>query len=774
MSCRQLIIGALIGFVPISGFIPLPARAEENSDPVVLEEIVVTARKREELLTDVPVSVTAFTAEAIEKLGLENIEDAYGTVPGLYFTANLLSPTQNFRQLVLRGVGANSQLEPSVAMIVDGVYAPSVAFDMDFLGVERVEVLKGPQGSLFGRNTEGGVINIVTRKPDEEVRVKFSGLYDEFNTMDVAGSLSGPISNQGGLYGKLLATYNQTDGFITNNTSVDSDSVVDNMTATPIPREFGHDSVARSDMDRHEKHAIAGGLRWVLSDNLELNATFDYSRMKGGDQAPGPLADCDCYRVDTDVQFNHDARNRGASITFDWDTPVGSLTSITGWRWVENSTPFDMDGVVNSPVAPFSARVGNIHDFDFKQHILSEELRFASTGEGPLNWLVGVYYFEEKNDSDRWYNFPNTDDAAGAPPQQLLDGLWNEQIVEIDRNGAAGFGQMSYAVNEKLEVSAGVRYSREKAKVNALEVFAIPGANFGLPFDFTSLFSGWPDFVTPHEDSESWKDFSPMASVKYHVTQDIMAYATWSEGFKAGSYQKAPVVPADVTPIEPELIESLEFGVKAGLFDNRLSVNLAGYFLDLEDMQLQSAIVSDGLITSAITNASTAEVRGVEVSIRALPTPRMILTMDFGWTDTEFVDYQIVPFGTTVVDRSGEDFPNTPEFTVHASVEYVHPLGAGNWELVAYVGYRYIDETYAGSNSLSVDPIIPVPDWQRLDLKLSLESEKWRIAAFAENVTDEYIVLTRWNPFFIEPNLSFIKNRVGPPRRIGLSFAYSL
>ena len=763
----------LNGFFLISSLISFPVTAQSDTSAALIEEIVVSARKREELLGDVPVSVTAFTGEAVEKLGLVDIEDTYGVIPGLYFTGNLLSPTQNFRQLVIRGVGANSQLDPSVATIIDGVYAPSIAFDIDFLDVERIEILKGPQGSLFGRNTEGGALNIITRKPDEEIRVKFNALYDEFNTFSFAGSLSGPISEQNRLYGKLVAMYSETDGFINNNTSIESKRVVNNVTATPIPRRFGHNSIARKDMDESDKYAFSGSLRWIPSDNVEVNVAFDYSRFTGGDQAPGPLASCECYTIDTDIQFNHDGENRGVSFTLDWDMPVGTLSSITGWRDADNSTPFDMDGVVNSPVAPFSARVGNIHDFDFRQTIFSEELRLASKGDSSLNWLIGLYYFNEENDSDRWYNFPNTDDPDGAAPQQLLDGLWNEQIVNIDREGGAVFGQASYDFNEKIEVSVGARYSYEEAEVEALEIYAIPGANFGLGFDFTSLFSGWPDFVTPHKDRASWNDFSPMVSGTYRWTDDIMTYVTWSQGFKAGSYQKAPVVPADVKPIAPESIESLEFGAKATFFDRKLAIDIAGYFLDLEDMQLQSAIISEGLITSAITNASSAEVEGIELAVTARPVEQLILTASFGWTSTEFIDYQIIPVGTTIVDRSGDSFPNTPEYTFHASVEYVQPLGYKDWQLSTYLSYRYIDETYAGSNSVSVDPIIDVPDWEQLDLKVSLESEKWRLTAFADNLTDEYIVLTRWNPFFIEPNLSFIKNRVAPPRRIGVSFTYS-
>jgi iron complex outermembrane receptor protein len=760
----------VLGIITLTQASPAFPQAGESSG--MLEEIIVTARKRDESLLEVPISVSVFSGDTIEKLNIKNVEDTFGAVPGLYFTGNLLAPTQNFRQLVIRGVGANSQLEPSVATVLDGVYVPSIAFDMNFMDIERVEILKGPQGALFGRNTEGGVLNIVTRKPSEESYGKFSVLYDEFNTAQLAASFSGPLSAENSLYGKASVMYRHTDGFITNNTSIASNNVAVNVTDTPFSRPFGHSSIARRNMDESDTFAISGALRWAPSDSFEANFVVDYSEFDGGDQAPGPQADCECYVVNSDVQFDHDSENYGASLTLDWVTPLGALTSITGWREIESSTPFDMDGVVYSPVDPNSPRIGNIHDFDFEQSIFSEELRLASDGDGPLNWLVGLYYFDEGNLSDRWYNFPNTDDPNGAAPQQALDGLWNQQLVDLDRSGYALFGQVSFDLSDRTELTVGGRYSDETVKVAALEAFAIPGANFGLPFDYTSLFVGWPDFSTPFRDKESWNNFSPTASIKFNLTDDVMTYFTWSQGFKAGSYQKAPVAPTDVLPIDPEEITNYEAGLKGAFADRRVILDASVYHLDIDDMQLQSAIISDGLITSAITNASSARVNGAELSLTALPVDQLTLSGSIGWTDTEFKDYVITPDGVNVVDRSGDDFPNTPEFTFFASAEYRWPIGSRDMELVAYSSYRYVDDTYAGSNSVSVDPILPVPDWHQLDLQLSLQNDRWRATVFADNVTDEYIVLTRWNPFFIEPNLSYVKNRVAPPRRVGVSLTY--
>lgn len=730
----------------------------------IIEEVQVTARRREESIQDVPSSVTAFSGDYLLDQNITSIEDVFGRVPGLYFTQNSLGPVKGLRQLVIRGVGSESQLEPSVAVFVDGVYAPSLAFDHGFFDLERVEVLKGPQGSLFGRNTEGGVLNVVTRKPDEELQARLTTTIDEFDTYLASGSVSGPLSEQNQLFGRVGAFYSQTDGFITNNSAVAGDPVV-NATDTPFTREFGHNSQSRKNADESKDYIFSGALRWLPTDNFEVNFSMDYAKFEGGDQAPGPLLSCECYEVNGDNLFDQETDNFGASITLDWEIPLGTLTSITGYRDISQSTPFDFDGV--------DFRVNNIHDFDFDQDIRSQEFRLAGDNER-LSWVTGLYYFEEKNSSDRWYNFPNVDDPNGAPPQGDFDGLWNQQIVDIDRTGAAAFGQVSVYLTEKWELTLGGRYSWEEAKVSALAAYAIPGDNFGIPVDATSLNQAdpWPDFVTPVKDSESWTDFSPTASVKYNFTDDFMTYLTYAQGFKAGSYQKAPVTPSDVYAIDPEKVDSYELGFKSTLLDGSLQWNAAAFYIELSDMQLQSVEVINGLPVSTINNASSAESKGVEMSIVYRPFTSLTLSLDYGYTDTELTDFFIADFNTgEPFDASGLSFPNTPKHTGFISAEYTYPINNA-FDLVSSVSYRYVDDIVVELPRTSADTGIPLDSWEQIDARIALYSDNWRISLFAENLTDEYIVLSAWDPFFIEPAGEYVKARVAAPRRVGLSVTY--
>lgn len=744
--------------------------APPESAPI-LGEVVVSARKRDESAADVPVSMFVTTGADIENRGIVDVEQTYGKVPGLYVTSNGLSPTQNFRQLTIRGVGADSQLEPSVATIIDGVYSPSIAFDTDFLDVERVEILKGPQGSLFGRNTEGGVLNIVTRKPTDEFQLKTRLMYDEFNTMTGSVSTSGPLALGSGWFGKLAMQYSRTDGYIKNHSAraIAAEDVFINATDTPIgPRAFAQRSIDRTDMDRGYSYSTMGGLRYAKSDAFEANLNFDYSYFRKGDQAPGPLDGCECYEVNSDLLFDQDGKSYGASATLDFATPIGKLTSISGWREARNNTPFDFDGTDSDPNDASSPRLNNVHDFDFEQSIFSEELRLASDSTGPLSWILGLYYFKERNDSDRWYNFPNADDPGGAAPQNAYDGLWNDQLVKLDREGYAVFGHASYQLTDTLELSAGGRWSKETVNADALTAFAIPGANFGMSTDFTSLLLGWSDFYTPVHRRGSFDNFSPSVSLRYKPTSNLMTYVNVARGFKAGSFQKAPVAPEEVHPIDPETTTNYEIGFKGGFAGGKVWLDVAVFHVDISDQQLTSVAIRNGLPVSEINNASSSQSQGLELMISAELTDRFKMTSTFGWTDTEFKKYLSL-VGTELVDRAGESFPYTPEYTAYVDAEYTLPLSNG-WETSFFASYRYVDGMYAGGSNPN-NAIVNVPSWRQTDVSVSLSNDVWRITAFVDNVFDDYIILNRFNTFFIEPQDSYLFNRVAPPRRAGIAIS---
>ncbi|WP_395945896.1 TonB-dependent receptor [Brevundimonas sp.] len=749
--------GALLVLVGAGGAQAQTAPAAAPSADAV-GDIVVTARKRSERLRDVPATVNVYSSETLEQLGATNIEDTVGVTPGLAVTGNGLSPGRDFRQLVIRGVGANSQLEPSTATFIDGVYSPGLSFDSELLDVERVEVLKGPQGTLFGRNTEGGAVNIVLRRPSDEVRAKVGVLYDNFETYQTDLGVSGPLV-AGKLFGSAALSLRQSDYFVTQNGA----AVLNENPFWPgrdLEQEYNAADTDVEAADGQREVNARGALRWTPDETWDINLSAHYGAFEGVDQAPGPLESTGGYVVDGDQAFKNTSKNYGAALNVEKTLSDLTLNIIAGYEYGESSSPYDFDGT--------AYRVGNYHDYDRVQESTSLEVRLQSDYAGPLQWLAGLYAFHDKQDNNRWYNFSNMDDPAGAAPQSSYDGLWNQQIVSLERDGVAAFGQLTYAVTPRLEATVGARVSWEKVDVSALERFEF-AANGVIGYTPSTVY-GWPDFFTPTTNDADWENFSPQASLRYTLSPELTVYGSVARGFKAGSFQVAPVQPSDVVPIEPETTTNYEIGLKGGLFDNSVAFNLAIYHTDIKDQQLQAGVIRGAFTATTINNASSSKVDGAELDARWQVTDRLTLSGNVAYTRGRFEDYTIAPGGGVLVNKAGDPFPYVPELTYFLAAEYRHPVSSG--ELVFNANLRHVDDTTVGSGATSGDPVHPLPGYDRVDAFVAWETGSWTAKLFAQNLFDEYIILSRWKSFQVQPNAAFWHNRVDAPRRVGVSLTY--
>jgi iron complex outermembrane receptor protein len=280
------------------------------------------------------------------------------------------------------------------------------------------------------------------------------------------------------------------------------------------------------------------------------------------------------------------------------------------------------------------------------------------------------------------------------------------------------------------------------------------------------------------EAAHGWTNFSPQAEIRYKWTPDIMTYANIAKGFKAGSFQVAPVTPADVVPVNPETTIDYELGIKADFLDRRLTVDGDIYRVKIKDQQLQSVVISNGLLTSTINNASSSHVDGAELTLSAQATKYLSFTGNVAYTHSVFDSYKILPTPGTIVDRSGSPFPNSPKLTYFLSGSYTIPLPFTGFvplrdaDFILTANYRHVDATYTGSGATSADPILPIPQWHRVDVSGTFQAEHWSLRLFADNVTNQYIVLTRWQPFFVEPAGPFLHDRVDAPRRYGAMISY--
>lgn len=702
----------LLATAPLSGVAYAQEEAATSSD-----EIIVTARKREERLLDVPVSVEALSAETLEESRIGDAVDLVGRIPNLSTSSNLLSPGKDFVNLVIRGIGAQSAGSPAVATFVDGVYVPSLSFDVDFLGAERVEVLRGPQGTLFGRNTQGGAVNIVLARPDEDLVRRVALSYDNFETARAQAALSGPLG--GDFFGALALDWSQSEGYLEN-------PVVNPGFSTPA--------------DEWRRQSMRAALRYQPNPALDINLSVDTAHRQGLDGLPGVPRGTEDYIVRSEFQIDAEYDNTGAAFSVDADLGWATLTAITGWRDVSSRLPFDFDG---SP-----EYTGNIHDLRTEQRILSQEARLqGQLLDGDLDWLAGVYLFEEDHNQDRRYALPDVD---VFPSGIFIDAQDQHQT----RTGQALFVDLTYTPISALDINVGLRISREEASTFTDLNFTIPDL-FGPGSDLTIVESGSPPDVESDE-------LSPTAAIVWRLTPSTSLYARYARGYKAGGFPLAPAAVSGNIAFDPEYSDNYELGIRGSIADGRFSFDASVFNIEITDQQVSTIVFLNGdpsLPVAAVANVGESVSQGFELSLEARPTDAFSLTADVGYVDARYVDY----IDTVGADRSGERFPFTPRWTGRLGAEYTFAL-TEEIEATLHGDYVYVGDILSGSG-VDIDLQYRVPEHETINVGARLRGDDWRFDVFVDNLTDEFIETRVFNVFFFVPDRPY--SVVAPPRRVG-------
>lgn len=696
------------------------AQEAQGTRGISLEEVVVTARKREENLFDVPMSLDVFSGDEIENTGIENATDFVGRVPGISTSGDFISPGKDFVYLVTRGVGANTGGDPATPVFLDGVYQPRLAFDTGFMDVERIEILKGPQGSIFGRNSEGGAVNIVTRRPSDEFSGRMRFELDDFGGHKAQASVNLPISD---VLFSSIAVESQYVG-----------AYLENPTIGRINQGQLEQAAGTVDANDGHKNSVRFALNYEPSDDFSAFLTFDYAKFEGLNGLPGVPRGCDCYEVNTEFQIEAEDVNRGGSLHLEWDLGWAQLSSISGYRYLSTKLPFDFDGGTTF--------TDSIHDFRSKQEFWSEEIRLSGDSEG-INWLVGLYYFEEELDSQRGYDLPNN---------PALPGLFiTDQDVRTDRQGYAVFANAEFDLGESMALTVGGRYSSEDIKGDFYTDYTIAGFNLHV--------------IDQDQEKDTFESVTGTVSLKYYWNDDIMSFATVSQGFKAGGYPIAPISAVDFTAFDEETSINYELGFKAELLDNRVKLEGAIFHIELEDQQLSTIIEVNGLPVASTANAGESHINGAELELTAALTEGLVLRSALGYVDTEFDDY----VDTQGRQRAGESFRFTPELTANIGLDYSMTV-AGNRELVFALNYRFVDDAIQGFGA--TDPEFSIDSYDIVDASATLYGDQWQLQLFVDNLTDEYIATRHWDAFFfsVDRNVSF--SSVLPPRKLGLRMSY--
>ena len=688
-----------------------------------LEEVVVTARKREELLQNVPISIVALSASDLGKRSLQDLEDVGQFVPNL--TVSQAGTNGNSGAFVyIRGVGQSDALstyDPAVGIYVDGVYLGRMqGNDIGTMDVERVEVLRGPQGTLFGKNTDGGAISIITRQPDASADAPHGHVemtVGQLQRFDVTGSINIPlVADKAAL--ELSGTRLSQDGFGHRS---------DGQEMQNRNRDIGRMALLLKPTDN-----FSAVLRADVTTYNEKNSSFHLQSVNTAAPVTGALNAylaainqplLDGRWVTADPYFNYGTGPNystgslfGTSLTLNWDEDWGSFKSISAYRKNIVRQGFDTDGTPITELDSYNL---------VYQDQFSEELQVSGKSlVNRLKWVGGLYCFGENVHDNQAFDLAAVNTAltaiTGAPADANFD-----QFLNVRNRSYAAYGQATYAVTEKLKVTLGLRdtYDQKFVGRNILS-FPGPSGNF-------FAFDGTP--IQPYVGkSANWSAVSPRLSVDYQWTPDVMTYISASQGFKSGGFNGRAATVAEFNEFQPEKVWTYEIGLRSDWLDKKLRVNLTAFYSDYRDLQVQdntSAIINGKPVPlETLSNVPRSRITGSEAELIVVPLPGLKLSGGLGLIDAKYTELSPGSSLTTSLQ-----FPFTPKVSYTTGAEYNFPLSS-SYDFTGRVDYSHKSTT---NYTLLNVPSLRQPGYGLLNARLTVDMHPTglSLSVFGTNLT---------------------------------------
>jgi len=747
----------------VSSGINLPVYAQGPA----LEEVIVTAARKEQTLLSLPISATVFSANDVRELRVLEPRDLADQTPGLLAKngPNGLATVGFY----MRGVGINDftgTVDPSVGVYVNDVFKPTPdMLNFAVFDVERVEVLRGPQGTLYGRNSTGGAINFITVGPSDEFNGYVRGEYGSFGTGVLEGAVGGALTDT--LQGRisfLVQDSDNDDGYSKNNFT---------------GNELGKD----------EQLAVRGQLKWLPSENFTAHLIYGYGELEAntpllqhvgvlnpetfnicqpvinGSRAEGQCvsglgyfdADSDFYdgEANLDPEVSVDAQD--FILRLEWQIGEMMLTSITGYDDFEKEQSQDIDS------SPF---VG-ADNFTFNEvESFSQEFRLAwDTGEN-MSWIVGGNYANTQVD---WFQTINLTDLAGIP---------TSNGAEQETESWAVFGQVEYSINEHWDLIGGLRYTDEQrdwtgatfvgdfASLNQAYASGAPRLS-QLPIPTGQPGAGGPlDF--PTSKTEENVDFQ--AVVKYSPSDSGHYYAKVSEAFRSGGYSSAVIFSQEaLEPYEPEELLAYEIGAKFELMDKRMRLEASAFFYDFEGFQATFVRATEA--SARLQNAGDVEIYGLEAMANWAVTERFSTRLGVSLLETEIVETDVIlpPLdGGPESTIKGNEIPNAPAYSFNGQFRYDLPLGS-NYGARFLADFTIVDEHFLEPNNREY---LEEDGYELFNARVAYgpTDDSWEVAAWVKNITDEEF---RTSAQDLALALSFSEIVVGVPRTWGVGFNYN-
>jgi iron complex outermembrane receptor protein len=741
---------------------PASAAAPQEA-PAVVEEVVVTSRHRQENSQKVPAALSVVGGQLLQRTNSTNISQISQFVPSIQFTFfNARNANINVRGLGNNVGLANDGLDPGVGFYVDQVYysRPATA-TLDLIDVDRIEVLRGPQGTLFGKNTTAGAINVATTEPSFKPSVLAEVTGGNYGYAQGKLAVSGPLINDV-LAGRLTLGTTTHEGYETN---VYNGQKVNNYRDSTVRGQllFTPTSDLKfrliGDYERQFTHCCVNTLSGIVTppngkNFVTLAQSFGYA----------PVVDPTARQVDVNAPFHALQESGGVSLEGDWSLPRVTLTSITSWRfwnwWPQN----DADA---TPLPIFNVAENGDYENQYTQ-----EFRAASAGVNVVDYVAGLYFYRETIHAvgTTQYGAAASAFLAGAAvPSIVLNNLTNRINSSYTTDSYAAFGQATWHITRALNFTGGIRYTEDDKRGTFAQVTSGAAPLTGLPAAFTTLRSAF-GFTTGFGVKNTKANFSGAANLSYQVTPDVLTYVNYARGYKSGGLNLAQL-PTGANPVvKPESIDSVEAGAKTALFDRSLILNLAVFWEN--DENYQATILDPILLKLYLANVPEVRSQGIEADIQARPTDNLSIYASTTYDDAVYASYPGAPCGLELATHascnlSGRRLAGAPRWAVSAGGEYDYPVNIGPREAEAYLG---VDYSYrSAENSAATDSVYTeLAPLSLVNARLGLRSRSqyWDIYLWSKNLTDAKY----YN--FIQPgsgNTGALYAGLGDPRTYGVT-----
>ncbi len=723
-KCRHLtaFVIATVGLIGMGGI--STASAQSDNYQTTLEEIVVTAQRRQESSQEVPIAITALTTEFLIEKDIRTLEDLNGLVPG-FVTTNSVAYSQ--APLSIRGIGgsnggANIFADEPVAVYVDGIYIGRLSFSTaDLVDISSVEVIRGPQGTLFGRNSTAGALLINTATPTEELEGNISAGWTSLDEWRASGVLSGALVKDR-ILARAAVSYSDRSG-------------------------FGDNLVNGSDLGGSEDFTARLRLRFLVSDTLTIDLINEYQERRAKPltfqiaDISNPLAsspfilrddldqmlDSNNFAIN-DPQFAN-SETLGSTLAINWDLGNVVVDLLSGYR------SWELNGAQDSDGSGFS-NFNNNGRLDNKQ--FSQEIRIRSNNERRTEWVAGAYYLHEDNEMSP-LSINNFNGFFGLGTNAIFNAFQDLDAVAV-------FADVAFQVTDQLTIRVGGRYSDENKKFeNNQDVFVLNGGTVPpfIPGIGGLTLPPGTVLVPPatFNDEESWDDFSGRAVLDYKISKDVLLYTSYTQGFKSGGFNSFGLDPAFM----PESIEAVEFGAKADFMENRLRTNVAVFYYDYTNLQVRRPVPTGGAF---VENAPAAEVMGFELEVTALPAQGLRITGNIAYLDTEFKGGQLsavpndllFPIGAPIpletVDIDGNRLSRAPEWQLYLAGDYSFRMG--NWGTSNLLVSLQHQSSVFFTETDQDQPTFRSNGWEEVDVRLTFTTadQRYELALFGSNIFD--------------------------------------